>query len=51
MPATPIAFLGARGLGQLGSVWPNVEQHMSIQGHLEPNEPSVQRSFLGVVLA
>ena len=35
------SFLGARGLRQLGGVWPKVGQYMSIQGHLEPNEPSV----------
>jgi len=45
-----LAFLGARGLRQLGSVRPKVEQHMGIQGHLEPNEPSVLRSFWGLFL-
>ena len=44
------SFLGARGLRQLGGVWPKVGQYMSIQGHLEPNEPSVLRSFWWVGL-
>ena len=35
------SFLGARGLRQLGGVWPKAGQYMSIHGHLEPNEPSV----------
>lgn len=28
-----LAFLGARGLRQLGGVWPKVGQYMSTQGH------------------
>ena len=30
-----LAFLGARGLRQLGGVWPKVGQYMSTQGYSE----------------
>lgn len=32
--ARVLAFLGARGLRQLGGVWPKVGQYMSTQGSL-----------------